>query len=304
MRGKWLILLAAVLWGTTGTAQELGSDGSSPLVVGSLRLLLGAGALILISAFGAREAGWRWLVRPATLVSAIGMASYQPFFFSGVDRTGVAVGTLLAIGSAPVFVGAIESARSGVWPRRTWLRATVPAVSGLTILVLAQGGAVVDGLGALLSLVAGLSYAVYVVSAGRLARSGPAHRSVAVTFCLAAVILAPVVLTRDISFVTSPRGATTTLWLGLATTAAAYLVFTAGLQVTDTITAATLTLGEPVTATLLAVLVVGETVSTIGWAGIALTILGLALAARNTNHPHETHGSSRPGPYRSFRRTW
>ena len=303
MRGKWLILLAAVLWGTTGTAQELGSDGSSPLVVGSLRLLLGAGALILISAFSAWESGWRWLVRPATLVSAIGMASYQPFFFSGVDRTGVAVGTLLAIGSAPVFVGAIESARSRVWPRRTWLLATVPAVAGLTILVLSQRGTVVDGLGALLSLAAGLSYAVYVVSAGRLARSGPAHRSVAVTFCLAAVMLAPVVLTRDISFVTSPGGATMTLWLGLATTTAAYLMFTSGLQVTDTSTAATLTLGEPVTATLLAVLVVGETVGTIGWAGIALTTLGLALAARNTNYPHGTHGSLHPGPCGSSRRT-
>ena len=95
-----------------------------------------------------------------------------------------------------------------------------------------------------------------------------------------------------------------TLWLGLATTTAAYLMFTSGLQVTDTSTAATLTLGEPVTATLLAVLVVGETVGTIGWAGIALTTLGLALAARNTNYPHGTHGSLHPGPCGSSRRTW
>ena len=169
------------------------------------------------------------------------------------------------------------------------------AIGGLTILVLSRERTAVDGLGALLSLAAGLSYAVYVVSAGRLARSGAANRSVAAIFGLAAVMLVPVVLTQDISFVTSPGGATMVLWLGLVATAASYLLFTSGLQVTDTPTAATLTLGEPVTATLLAVSVVGETVSTIGWVGIALTGFSLMLATRRPDYPREAHASSRPG---------
>ena len=125
VRGSWLILLAAVLWGTTGTAQELGPEAASPLAVGSLRLLLGAAALIVLAVISAPPTSWRWLMRPATLVAAAGMAAYQPLFFSGVDRTGVAVGTLLALGSAPVFVGIIESTRAGSWPRRGWVLATI-----------------------------------------------------------------------------------------------------------------------------------------------------------------------------------
>ena len=91
-------------------------------------------------------------------------------------------------------------------------------------------------------------------------------------------MLVPVALTQDLSFVASADGAGVILWLGLAATAAAYLLFTSGLKATDPGAASTLTLGEPVTATLLAVWALGETPSTSGWAGIALIGVGLALA--------------------------
>ena len=216
MRGAWLILVAAVLWGTTGTAQELGPEAANPLAVGALRLLVGAAALIALAIVGSNATGWRWLVHPATLVAAVGMAAYQPFFFSGVARTGVAVGTLLALGSAPVFVGMIESSRAGRWPRRTWVVATIPALAGLVLLVVSRGGISVDGGGVLLALAAGLSYAVYAVSAARLARLGPVRHSVAAVFGLAALMLVPIALTQDLSFVGSEEGLAMILWLGLA----------------------------------------------------------------------------------------
>ena len=182
MRGVWLILLATALWGTTGTAQELGPDSARPLAVGSLRLLVGATVLLAISSLSARGQGWRWLARPATVVAAVGMATYQPFFFSGVDQTGVAVGTLIALGSAPVFVGMIEAAMTASWPRRAWIAATIPALVGLTILGLATENTAADGAGLLLALAAGLAYAAYAISATRLARSGPVRQSAAVVF--------------------------------------------------------------------------------------------------------------------------
>ena len=223
-------------------------------------------------------------MRPATLVAAMGMAAYQPLFFSGVDRVGVAVGTLLTIGSAPVFVGAIESAITGTGPPRIWVIATITAIAGLTLLAFSQGDQMASSIGALLALAAGLSYAVYVVSAARLAQAIPARQSTASIFGLAAVMLLPVALTQDLSFAASPGGAGMVLWLGLAATAAAYLLFTSGLKATEAGAAATLTLGEPVTATLLAVWALGETPGASGWAGIALIGAGLALAA----HPAST----------------
>jgi len=283
MRGIWLILFAAVLWGTTGTAQELGPDAASPLAVGSLRLLTGAVVLIALAIFTTSEPGWKWLVRPATLFAAVGVAAFQLFFFSGVDRTGVAVGTLLALGSAAVFVGVIESVLTKTPPDRRWIMATIPAVVGLAMLAISTTDAAVDGTGVILSLAAGLSYATYIVSAARLARLGSVRHSTAAVFTVASVMLLPVALSQDLSFVGTVEGITMILWLGLATLAVAYLLFTSGLRTTDSGTAATLSLAEPVTATVLGVAVLAERPGLLAWIGIALIVLGLILAARSSN---------------------
>ncbi|MGB9359222.1 MAG: EamA family transporter [Acidimicrobiia bacterium] len=280
MRGTWLILFAAVLWGTTGTTQELGPEAASPLAVGSLRLLIGAVVLVVMALTAKREGGWRWLARPATVFAALGVAAFQLFFFSGVDRTGVAVGTLLALGSAVLFVGAIEAILSGAWPDPKWIAATVPAIVGLALLALSTREADVDGMGVILSLAAGLSYATYIVGAARLARLGSVRHSTAAVFTLASVMLFPVALSQDLSFVGTVEGAAMVLWLGLATLALAYLLFTSGLRTTDSGTAATLSLAEPVTATLLGVVVLAERPSAGAWLGIGLIVLGLVLAAR------------------------
>lgn len=282
MRGTWLILLAAVLWGTTGTAQELGPEAASPLAVGSLRLLIGAVVLVVVALTAKREGGSRWLVRPATLFAALGVAAFQLFFFSGVDRTGVAVGTLLALGSAAVFVGAIEAILSSEWPNPRWVVATAPAIVGLVFLAFSTREVDVDGLGVLLSLAAGLSYAAYIVSAARLARRGSVRHSTAAVFSLASVMLAPVALSQDLTFVGTVEGTAMVLWLGLATLAVAYLLFTSGLRTTDSSSAATLSLAEPVTATLLGVVVLAERPSFGAWLGIGLIVLGLVLAARSS----------------------
>ena len=282
MRGTWLILFAAVLWGTTGTTQELGPDAASPLAVGSLRLLTGAVVLVLLAVFTMSDAGWRWLVRPATLFAAVGVATFQLFFFSGVDRTGVAVGTILALGSAVVFVGVIESVIARAWPDQKWIMATIPAIVGLAVLAISTQEAAVDGTGVLLSLAAGLSYAVYIVSAARLVQLGSARYSTAVIFTLAAVMLMPVALSQDLSFVASGEGIAMVLWLGLGTLALAYLLFTSGLRTTDSSTASTLSLAEPVTATVLGVVVLAERPGLSAWFGIGLIVLGLVLAARST----------------------
>jgi DME family drug/metabolite transporter len=49
--GTLLVLLAAILWGTTGTSQALAPPGAHPLTVGALRLAVGGGALLLLTLF-------------------------------------------------------------------------------------------------------------------------------------------------------------------------------------------------------------------------------------------------------------
>ena len=158
MRGTVLVVAAAVLWGTTGTAQALGPE-ASPLAVGCARLLL-AGALLGVLAVVVGTTGSRRrLVGVPTLAGAVGMAAYQPLFFTAVDRTGVAVGTVVALGSAPLAVAVLEWVVGRRGPDRRWALATAPALAGLVLLGSQAAGVRADAGGIVAALGAGSAYA-------------------------------------------------------------------------------------------------------------------------------------------------
>src|SRR4051794_21306434 len=92
---RGLVLIAAVLFGTTGTARALGPD-ISPLGVGASRIAVGAALLAIVPAVLARRAATpsqprRWSIR-VVLAGGVGVAGYQLSFFAAVADTGVAVG--------------------------------------------------------------------------------------------------------------------------------------------------------------------------------------------------------------------
>ncbi|HET8616349.1 MAG TPA: hypothetical protein VFL94_12550, partial [Actinomycetales bacterium] len=154
-----LVLVGASLFGTIGTARVLGPDSPSGSV-GAVRVLLAAVVLMLL-AQAARPAPGAWRRerrRVATLVAGLAQAAFQLTFLAAVLQTGVAVGTLVAIGSAPLVAGLLSRQVS-----RTWLVATSVALAGLVLLVLGGGGARLSWPGLLLALGAGASYGVYLV---------------------------------------------------------------------------------------------------------------------------------------------
>ena len=124
-----LVLAAGVLFGTAGTAQALGPAGTTPVSVGILRIEVGALALLLaMPLLGASPRRLLKLWRtPAMLVTALTASAYQLCFFAGVSEAGVALGTLVAVGSGPLFAGVvgwvgaavIAPRGAGSWPRRS-----------------------------------------------------------------------------------------------------------------------------------------------------------------------------------------
>ena len=125
--GTRFVLLSAVLFGTTGTAQALGPSGADPLAVGVLRVVIGAVGLVAVSRsnpFRDLFANGRWSV-----MAAVGVAGYQASFFAAVRLTGVGVGTVVTIGSAPVFTGFVGWLVSRTTPARPWYPATALAVT-------------------------------------------------------------------------------------------------------------------------------------------------------------------------------
>jgi len=273
-----MVLLAAVMWGTTGTARALAPAGASPLSVGAVRIAIGGAVLVLVALGRGTLRGTSWARLP-TLTAVCAVALYQLAFFEGVARAGVAAGTLVAIGSAPVFAGVAAWLALRERPTARWAAATFVGIAGLVLLSLPRAGVTLDPVGLGLPLVAGASYAAYATASKSLLRQ---HESVAVAalaFGGGALLLTPVLVFSDLTWLTQAAGITVALELGLVATALAYILFTAALARLPVTWAATGSLAEPLTASLLGVLVLGETLAPTQLAGAVLVAAGLLVLA-------------------------
>lgn len=290
------VLLASLLFGTTGTAQAFGPD-ADVFSIGAARIFIGGAALAIIAVILVRRvrgahpstlgdragvSASRTLGRRSTLATVIigglGVIAYQPAFFLGTATNGVATGTLVALGSAPVLTGALSWGIERRFPGGRWAVATLIAALGVAILGGASGGgaAGIDPVGLAGSLGAGLSYAVYTLASKRLLERGWTPPSaMGAVFGTAAVFGLVLLLFTDTGWLFTPGGLAMALWLGLATVTVAYLLFGAGLRALPAPTVSTLTLAEPLTASLLGILVLGERLAAPAWLGIAAIVAGI-----------------------------
>jgi len=281
--GAVLVALSMVLIGSTGTAQALGPDGIDPLVVGVLRLGIG-GPVLLAAAVALGQVAWS-MPRGPLLVAAVAMAAYQPTFFGGVDRAGVAVGTIVALGSAPVFGGALGLLVRGERPGRRWGVATLLAIGGGGLLVGGDGGVGLDPGGVVLALGAGLSYAVFAVATRGVLEEHPPPGVMAVALTGGGVLLAPFLLVGQTAWVGTGSGLAVSLWLALVTTALAYGLYGFGAARLSVATTTTVTLTEPLTASMLGLVVLGERLAAVSVVGALLLAAGLVVAGTSRRSP-------------------
>ncbi|SIT69966.1 DMT family transporter [Microbacterium sp. RU33B] len=295
------VIAAAVLFGTTGTAQALGPEGTTPLSVGVMRLVVGGTALAAIGLALARRRthGPAARANPALTRRALGLmavtgvclAAYQPLFFLGTERNGVAVATVMALGSAPVLAGLLEWGLTRRVPGRIWMLATLLATIGVILLAFGGGAGTAGGtdpIGIVGSVGAGASFAVFANAQRRLMDDGWDPFTVAGAMGAGSAIVGALALPFvDLAWVAEPTGLTMALWLGLATIAVAYTLFTWGLERLTAATAATLTLAEPLTAGILGVAVLGERLSLLAVAGLLVLASGLVILALGSRKPRD-----------------
>lgn len=281
------VLIAATLFGTSATSQALLTPGAPGPSVAAMRLLVGSVGLVSFVLWRRGRASlvhlWR---RPIVWLMGLAVAGYQALFFVGADLTGVAIGTLVSLAFAPFIAGVLGWVLREGAPGWLWLVATVVAVIGVGLLVQDPDGHV-HAWGVASAVGAGACYAVYTVLGVRLSRAGEHPSAVlASSFSIGAVLLLPWAVTS--TWWVSGRGVLEVVWLGLATTTLAYLLFGRGLRVLQPGHIATLNLLEPVVATVLAVVVLGESLGSTGWLGavlvvVALAVLGFGAGARRTS---------------------
>lgn len=282
LNGIFMVLAAAMLWGTTGTAQTFAPAQLSPYWVGALRLLV-AGAFFAAYTFITKRinhltdqsAGisWRWV-----LLAGACIAMYNLTFFAGVKVAGVAVGTAIAIGSGPIWAGLLQALTSGEMPGRTWWAGTLLAVAGGCLMIMSEGESLYGSpIGIGLCLAAGLLYATYALVNKHLISHQPPALVILYVFTTAAAIALPVALVLSGGFATTSAGWTVVLYLGVIATGIAYLLFSNGLQHISGATGVSLALMEPLTAFLLAIAVVSERPAALAFLGMGLVLAGLAM---------------------------
>ncbi|WP_427137948.1 DMT family transporter [Psychrobacillus psychrodurans] len=265
------VLLGAILWGTTGTAQTFLPDNAHPFIISAGRSATGGLFLLIIMILlkKIKFRSWPW---KQTLYAAICISLFQLLFFSSVRLTGVAIASVVAIGSAPVFSGLIEWIFLKMPPTKVWGISTGLAITGCMFLFITKGEVSINPIGVLYSLVAGLIFALYTMNSKSLLQKEDAISVVAMTFSLSALLLTPFYFILDVSWLRDAGNVGIIFYLGIATTSIAYVLYGWGLRKIPASSALTLSLAEPTTAALLGVVVVGEVLSTTSWVGIGLLL--------------------------------
>lgn len=291
LAGVAAILVTAVLWGTTGTAATF-APSVGPLAMGAAALGIGGVLQALIALPQLRRA--RAALAPqwgVVIAGALGVAIYPLAFYSSMHLAGVAVGTVVSLGSAPIASGLleriVERRRLSGW----WMLAACLGIGGSAVLCAAKmhdapADVIGTAAGVGLGLVAGATYALYSWAAHRLMGRGIGRAAaMGAVFGLGGLALMPVLAITGSPLVSSQQAFAVGAYMALVPMFLGYVLFGFGLTRVSASTATTLTLAEPAVAALLAVVVVGERLPLIGWLGltgigISLLILAIAPAAR------------------------
>jgi DME family drug/metabolite transporter len=292
--GALCVLAASVLWGTTGTAATFAPD-VGPLAIGAVAMGLGGLLQALVAAPQiARHASRLRGQRGTVLLGAASVTVYPLAFYSSMHLAGVAVGTVVSIGTAPLASALIERVVDGRRLTRRWILAATLGLPGTVLLCVAEAAHATGGtgrsslpgtlLGIGLGLVAAATYALYSWAAHRLiTREIPSRAAMGAVFGLGGLLLLPVLLATGGPLVASWPNAAVGTYMALVPMFAGYVLFGWGLARVPASTATTLSLLEPAIAAVLAVLVVGERLPVTGWMGIVLVIACLAVLTTPTS---------------------
>jgi drug/metabolite transporter, DME family len=282
--GLLCLVLAGLLWGTGGlTGSLLGRTAGLPAMAVAAYRLTAGGALLVVFL---TAAGRRWPAGRAawTRIAAVGLlaALFQSCYFGAVALTSVSLATLITIGSAPVIVQA--ASRLLRRPSRSRPATTCLALAGLALLVGVPTGGVRESAvlaSAGLAVLAASGFAALTLLGEKPVAGLDELSTIGFGFLGGgAVLMTVAAVTSGVSFAPHLDVIGLIFALGTGPTAVAYTLYFRGLRTASASTGALLSLLEPLTATVLAVLLLGNRLSAAGVAGALLLGLAVMMTAR------------------------
>ncbi|MDT7657187.1 MAG: drug/metabolite transporter, family [Pseudonocardiales bacterium] len=297
----YYVLSAGLLWGTGGLAGSLLGQVAAlpPLAVATYRLAGGGLTVLAVLAVTGRlprlrRAGWLRVLSVGVLT-----ATYQACYFAAVAMTSLAVATVIAIGAAPVLVLTAEAVGERRRPGSASLVAIGLALLGLALLLgtsghpLTRAGGGSLALGVLLALGAAAGFGALALIGRRPVPGLDGPATIGVGFTAGGVLLAVSALVvgaltggpgfgghgfGGLEFAPTAASVGLLVYLGWVPTALAYGLFFVGLRGVSASSAAVVAVLEPVTATVLGVLVLGQRLGLGGMVGAGLLCAAAVVA--------------------------
>ncbi|MFD6889589.1 DMT family transporter [Streptomyces sp. NPDC059957] len=315
-RSLLFLVIAGTAWGTAGAAASLlylASD-LGPLALSFWRCAGGLAVLLVVLAVRRRPrvAGRAGVVRAgavrarASVGSLIGtglmFTLFQSAYFAAVRETGLAVATVVTLGSGPVLIALGARYWMGERLGRGGILAVGGALAGLAVLVLGSGGGEVRPLGVGWALLSAAGYGAMTLRARLLGRRGTGGDPLVTTVWsvgVGTVCLLPFALVEGLMPHTAEPVRVLWLLAYMATvpTALAYALYFSGAAAVRAATVSVIMLIEPVGAAAIAVLVLGERLTGPVALGTVLLLTAVgALIAAESRRPADTGSAPKGGP--------
>ncbi len=281
------LVLSGLLWGTGGLIGTLfgRAAGLSAIPVATYRLLAGGGLILAFLTL----TGKRWPTGRAawTRIAVNGLLSacFQGCYFAAISLTSVSLATLVTIGGTPVIVAIAEQARGRRALGREGVITIAMALAGLGLLAGLPGGgfsetAVLASTGMALLSAAGFA-AVTLIGTSPVTGLDDLTLN-GFGFILGGMALVPLAAAvgGGLGFRPGLVSAGLLAALGIGPTAVAYTLYFHGLRKASATTAAVLSLIEPLTAAVLAALVLGDRLTAPGIAGAVMLLAAVVRTVR------------------------
>lgn len=289
--GVVAVFVSAILWGTTGTAATFVPD-LSPLAIGAFAMGVG-GILQCLVAIKSIAHQYKLLINNWSylLIGGLAVTVYPLAFYSSMKMSGVAIGTVITIGSAPLISALLEYYFDNQKLTYKWLYGSIVGVIGMVLLSFTDSS--IDNInsnsqitiGIVLGIIAGLTYSIYSWSAHHLmAKGASSFATMGAIFGVGGLFLTPVLIMTGAPLLHSWVNASVGVYMALIPMFIGYVFYGIGLSRIKASTATAITLIEPVIAALLAIILVGEKLLIINWIGIGLVILCLVIISTSSRN--------------------
>jgi len=282
---RWVLLLGVLTVSAAALIIRLAGE-APPLVIGAYRLTTAALVVLPLALLRGELRGLTWAVAAPAMASGVFLAGHFGFWISSFEHTSVASSVLL-VTTSPLFIALAAPVFTGDRPTRRMILGIAIALSGTAFIAYGDAGMDSGSLwGNSLAVLGAVAVAGYYII-GRRLRAGLSLLSyVALVYPTAALCLIGSALVVGNSMLGyAPGVAVWMVLLGLGPQVIGHSSLNWALKYVDPVVVSTVVKAEPVIASLLVWLALGEAPTWVQAAGGAVVLAGVYLTVSGERRP-------------------